>query len=197
MFRTVLGLLLLAALPCGPAVAETTAADTVTRFHQQLAESMRLPACEARLAKLAPAVDGSFDMPFIAERALRRHWKTLDADGRARFTAALRQSVLTTYATEFASPGAVRFETGASETLANGDGLVHAQLVPAQGGPVALDYQLRRRGENWQVVNVLAEGVSDLALRATQYDGLMKQQGLPGLLERLDDQTRQLRARCP
>ena len=72
MFRTLLGLLLLAGLPWGPAyAASTAAADTVTRFHQQLAESMRLPACEARLAKLAPAVDGSFDLPFIAERALR------------------------------------------------------------------------------------------------------------------------------
>lgn len=197
MFRTLLGLLLLAGLPWGPAHAASTAADTVTRFHQELAGSMRLPACEARLAKLAPAVDASFDLPFIAERTLRRHWKTLDADGRARFTAALRASVLTTYATEFASPGAVRFETGTGETLANGDGLVRAQLLPAQGAPVALDYQLRRRGEHWQVVNVLAEGVSDLALRATQYDGLMKQQGLPGLLEKLDSQTRQLRARCP
>lgn len=199
MSRTVLALaLLLAGLPS--AQAADLAADAVTRFHEQLAETMNKAAqlgCEGRIGKLGPAVDEAFDLPFIAERVLRRHWKALDEAQRQRFVAALRRSVVTTYATEFATPGSVRFSTGSSETLANGDAVVHASLVPARGQPVTLDYQLKPRGERWQVVNVIAEGVSDLALRASQYDGLMKTQGLPGLLTRLDEQTRQLRARCP
>lgn len=171
MFRTVLALtLLLGALPCSQAAG--TAADTVTRFHDSLVETMnKVPAlgCEARIAKLGPAVDGAFDLPFIAERVLRRHWKGLDESQRSQFTAALRRSVLTTYATEFSTPGSVSFSTGASESLANGDSVVHATLTPAKGDAVTLDYQLKPRGERWQVVNVIAEGVSDLALRATQY----------------------------
>ena len=199
MLRTVLALtLLLGALPCSQAAG--TAADTVTRFHDSLVESMnKAPSmgCEARIAKLAPAVDGAFDLPFIAERVLRRHWKSLDESQRGQFTAALRRSVLTTYATEFSTPGSVSFSTGASDSLANGDSVVHATLTPARAAPVTLDYQLKPRGERWQVVNVIAEGVSDLALRATQYDGLMKSQGFDGLLSKLDSQTQQLRSRCP
>jgi len=45
-------------------------------------------------------------------------------------------------------------------------------------------------------VNVLADGVSDLALRATQYDSLFKSQGFEALMSKLYQQTRQLKARC-
>lgn len=198
MLRTVLALaLLFGALP--RSLAADAAADTVSRFHDSLVGVMnQTPAlgCEARIGKLGPAVDSAFDLPFIAERVLRRHWKNLDDAQRAQFGAALRRSVLITYATEFATPGSVRFSTGDSETLANGDRVVHATLQPAQGQAVTLDYQLKPRGEGWQVVNVLAEGVSDLALRSSQYDGLMKAQGFPGLMAGLDQQTQKIRNRC-
>ena len=143
-----------------------------------------------------PAVKDAFDLPFIAERTLRRHWKTLDATQREAFSAALERSVITTYATEFASPDAVRFTTGKTDTMANGDAVVHATLSPQKGDAVALDYVLKSREGDWKVVNVLAEGVSDLALRATQYDGLMKSAGFPALMTRLDEQTAKLKARC-
>lgn len=50
-------------------------------------------------------------MDFVAERALRRHWKTRDAPQQAAFSTALRRSVVATYASQFAEPGAVQFAT--------------------------------------------------------------------------------------
>lgn len=200
MIRTALARLsLLAGLCLGLPAQASSPAATVTGFHEQLLDSMNRAAklgCAGRIGQLGPAVDQAFDLGFIAERSLRRHWKTLDDAQRAAFTVALRDSVLTTYATEFASPGAVSFSTGETETLGNGDALVHATLSPKNGAPVSLDYQLRPRDGGWRVVNVLAEGVSDLALRASQYDALIKKDGLPALMARLDSQTRQLRGRC-
>lgn len=202
MLRTALApltvfLVLLPALPL--AQATSAPADTVSSFHQTLSETMARSAklgCEGRIAKLGPAVDAAFDLPFIAERSLRRHWKNLDEAQRQQFTAALRTSVVATYATEFATPGSVTFSTGATEPQGNGDALVHASLKPRDDAAVSLDYLLKPRGEHWRVVNVLADGVSDLALRASQYDGLMKKEGLPALLARLDSQTQQLLSRC-
>lgn len=153
--------------------------------------------CEGRLKLMQPAVDATFDLPFIAERALRRHWKTLDESQHIAFAAALRDSVITTYATEFAQPGAVTFATGNTEMLPNGDALVHTTLTPHDRSALALDYVLKPRNAHWQVVNVLADGVSDLALRATQYDGLIKAEGFQALMGKLDSQTRKLKARCP
>lgn len=205
MFRirlTQLALLLCVTHPAQTAFAQgdlAPAAATVSAFHATLTDTMSRSGklgCEGRTAAVQPMVEATFDLPFLAERALRRHWKTLDATQREAFTAALRRSVVSTYATEFASPGAVQFATGKSETLANGDALVHTTLTPRGGSAITLDYVLKARGEGWQVVNVLADGVSDLALRATQYDGLMKTQGFAALMGKLDAQTAQLLARC-
>ena len=203
MFRIGFALLGLALFSMAPLAAEPlaapSAADTITRFHHTIADAMSRSAklgCEGRTQLLQPAVVETFDIPFIAERALRRHWKTLQALERERFTAALQASVVSTYATEFAKPDAVRFSTDSSDTLPNGDAVVHATLAPQQGSPVALDYVMRLREGHWQIVNVLAEGVSDLALRATQYDGLMKSDGFAALMGKLDAQAAKLKARC-
>ncbi|MDO9453947.1 MAG: ABC transporter substrate-binding protein [Stagnimonas sp.] len=181
-----------------PAAASLPAA-TVTAFHDTLTDAMSRSAklgCEGRMQLVQSAVDTTFDLPFLAERALRRHWKNLDAAQRERFAAALRTSVVTTYATEFATPGAVRFATGNSSVLASGDALVHTTLTPSDRSAITLDYVLKPRGERWQVVNVLADGVSDLALRATQYDGTLKSEGFEALMGKLDAQTKALKARC-
>lgn len=136
-------------------------------------------------------------MDFVAERALRRHWKTRDAPQQAAFSTALRRSVVATYASQFAEPGAVQFATESTDRLANGDAVVHAQLAPRDRCAISLGYVLKPRGTEWQVVNVPADGVSDLALRATQYDALIKSEGFEALIARLDGQTRQLKAHCP
>lgn len=201
--RSALAGLALSVLPVFAAdtapAAPAAASETISRFHGELAAAMTQSklGCEGRIGKLTPAVDATFDLPFITERAMRRHWKKLDETQRRQFAEALRSSVITTYATEFSTPGSVSFETGESELLANGDALVHASLT-ARGEkiPVTLDYQLKPHGDGWQVVNVLAEGVSDLALRASQYDTTIKAQGFTVLLDKLDAQTKALRARC-
>lgn len=181
------------------AVQAAEPAETVNQFHATLTEAMSKSAklgCEGRNKLLQPAVDATFDLAFLAERALRRHWKTLDAQQHERFLAALRNSVITTYATEFAQAGAVSFSTTGSERQANGDVVVHTLLTPKGASSITLDYVLKPRNEHWQIVNVLASGVSDLALRATQYDGLMKSDGFDALMTRLEAQTTQLKARC-
>lgn len=189
---------LLALTAAWPAAAASPA-ETITGFHATLADAMSRSTklgCDGRTKLVQPAVEATFDLPFLAERALRRHWKALDDTQRSRFAAALHSSVISTYATEFSTPGAVTFATLGSESLANGDALVRTTLTPKGSSAITLDYVMKPRAEGWQVVNVLADGVSDLALRATQYDSLFKSQGFEALMSKLDQQTRQLKARC-
>lgn len=190
----------LLALSLFPAVLfAADATDPVNHLHAGLTEAMNRATklgCEGRIQLLGPVVDDSFNLPLIAEKTLRRHWKTLDDGQRTRFTTTLRSSVVSTYATEFSKPGSVKFETGKTDTLPGGDVVVHARLLPAEGDPVSLDYVLKQNGERWQIVNVLAEGVSDLALRATQYDGIMKADGFDALIKKLESQTQAQKARC-
>jgi phospholipid transport system substrate-binding protein len=182
-----------------PAARAAAPADTVTGFHEVLIANMKQGAtlgCSGRSGKLAPAIDASFDLPFLASRVMRRHWKTLSAEQQAQFTSAFRELVLATYTSQFATFGGERFDTLATRDLADGSRQVNAKLTPGSGNPVNFDYVLRDTGGQWKIVNVVADGVSDLAIRASQYDKAFKAVGFDGLVKQIQSQTATNKAGC-
>ena len=59
---------------------------------------------------------------------------------------------------------------------------------------LTLSYTLKNSGsaenspEGWMIVNVIADGVSDLALRRAEYSRVLKNKGFDGLLDHIDGQ---------
>ncbi len=190
----------LLALSSGMAAGEApSSADTVTRFHAALIQSMHdgdTSSCVTRESRLAPAVDAAFDVTAISQRALRRRWGELDEAQRTRFVAVFRELVIATYVSRFRHFGGERFETLDSQTQAGGAVLVHARLTPGSGAPLAFDYLLQAGADgHYRIVNVIVDGVSDLALRATQYEQIFRQKGYEGLIADAGTQTADAR-RC-
>ncbi len=180
------------------AQAAATPGDTVTSFHAVLIDNMRNGGklgCTGRIAKLSPAVDMDFDLPFLAQRVLRRQWKTLSADQRKQFIDTFKILVVGTYADQFARFHGEAFTTLNTQDLPDGTRLVHAVLKPGGGASVTFDYVLREAG-GWRIVNVIADGVSDLALRSTQYDRAYKAGGFDGLLKLLQTQIKNNKDNC-
>lgn len=200
MFRLFLFLVLATGLPTAYAatVADAVPAETVTRFHEVLLDNMKTGAtrdCKSRAQKLTPAVDNTFDMPFLAQHVLRRHWSTLSAEQKAEFTATLKEMVITTYASQFNKFNGEKFNT--QDTKDNGRmRAVRATLELPKGDAVQFEYILRQTPAGWRTINVIAEGVSDLALRSAQYDKLFKDQGYTGLIAQIREQTTKLKTSC-
>ena len=183
-------------LPCAHAAAP---ADTVTGFHEVLIGNMKQGAalgCAGRSARIATAVDGGFDLPYLASKVMRRQWKTLSEAQRAQFTATFRDLVLATYASQFAKFGGEQFETLATRELADGTRQVNAKLRLVSANPVNFDYVLHEVNGEWRIINVVADGVSDLAIRASQYDKAYKSVGFDGLLKQIESQTAANRKGC-
>ncbi len=181
------------------ALAAGTPADTITAFHGVLIDNMKNGAalrCSGRIDKMAGAVDEGFDLPYLAQRVLRRQWKELGEEQRTKFIATFRELVLATYASQFAKFGGESFETLATRDLADGTRLVNAKLTPGQGAPVNFDYVLRDANGSWRIVNVVADGVSDLAIRASQYDKIYKAGGFDGLITQIKRQVDANRKSC-
>ena len=110
--------------------------------------------------------------------------------------AAFREITLVTYASQFNSFGGESFTTQDTQALPNGDQLVHARLKLGGGDSVAFDYILRGKDGGYRIINVIADGVSDLALRSTQYTRLYEQKGFDGLLGWLQEQSKKSHASC-
>ncbi|MBV8063084.1 MAG: ABC transporter substrate-binding protein [Nevskia sp.] len=182
------------------AFAEGKPADVVDGIHAALLNNMKHAkeyGCDGRVKHLQPVVDASFDVPLIAQTVMRKHWGELNEAQRTQLIAEFRETTVVTYASQFNSFSGETFTTKDTQALPNGDQLVHARLQPNGGDSVAFDYILRlAKDGNYHIINVIADGVSDLALRSTQYSRLFEQKGFDGLMAWLQDQNKKMRASC-
>ena len=90
-----------------------------------------------------------------------------------------------TYASNFDGFSGEVFETVSTETK-RGNLVVKTVIVTGDGERVPLDYVLRQSDGVWRIVNVIAEGVSDLSLKRAEYTAVIKSEGFDSLVSRLD-----------
>lgn len=196
-----IALLFVLALACAPALAQDAAspAGVINHFHATLLagmESAQELGCKGRAEKLTPVIDQTYDVAFLAEKVLRRDWPQLSAKQRKQFTGTLRDLMITTYGFEFASYSGESFATLKTQDMSQGRKLVRTQLKIPGEADVSFDYLLQKRGGKWRVVNVITEGISDLAVRAQQYSQALKEKGFDGMIGWLQEQIKKNKTGC-
>jgi phospholipid transport system substrate-binding protein len=172
-------------------------AETIASLQQGLvaaASEKRNATIDERYRALEPLIAGTHNLPYIAEFALRRQWASLTEADRQRFVAAFERLSVMTYAARFKAIGADTFRA-VTPGAADASGRVQvATAVARESQPdVSLEYLLQQDEKGWRIVNVIADGVSDLALKRAEYQRLFASGGLDGLLAELDAQTERLR----
>jgi phospholipid transport system substrate-binding protein len=170
-------------------------AQMVERLHATLLDNMKQGDkldCKAREKKLEPVLADTFDTPFIAHFILRKRWNDMSDAQRQRWTDTLSRLVLSSYASNFHSFGGESFVVGQTQDQGPAQRVVHARLMRGDGGdPVTFDYIFRKDQERWRLINVIADGVSDLALRTGQYDKLYGERGFDELVKWIEQQSAQ------
>ncbi len=164
------------------------ATSVVESLHAALLDTMKQAATlgfKGRVEKLGPVLDERFDFPRIARVVTGRHWKALPDDKKQKFITTFRDLSVATYAENFSGFGGESFETVAHESKPNSE-LVRTNLIDSKGKKVSLNYLLTKTGEQWRIINVVAEGVSDLALKRSEYDGVLAQEGIDSLVAKLE-----------
>ena len=65
--------------------------------------------------------------------------------------------------------------------------MVRSQIVKANGDPVKVDYMMRRNGEGWLISDVYLDGaISEVATRRSEFAGILKHEGIDGLIAALN-----------
>jgi phospholipid transport system substrate-binding protein len=166
---------------------------TVTSLQQGLIAAASRPSLEERYEALEPLVVATHDLPYIAEFALRRQWSMLSDEQRQRFIDAFCRLSVTTYAARFgaAGPGTFRAIEGSAP---DDSGRAQVSTAIARSGmpDVPLQYLLQRGEGGWRIINIIADGVSDLALKRAEYQRVFASGGIDGLIAELEQQTERL-----
>lgn len=175
----------------------STARDTVERLHSALIEVMKNADAlgfEGRWKTLAPVVTDSYDLAYISEIVLGREWDKLSENDRAQMIDTFTRLTISTYAARFDGFSGQSFRHVEEKPMNRGRVLVRTELVQPADEPVHLDYVVQEKNGQWKIVNVVAEGVSDLSLKRADYGSIIKRNGFKTLMEKLEGQIVDLRS---
>lgn len=181
-----------------PAIAgQGSAAQTVESLHQSLlAAAAQDKSCAQRLARMQGVVDARLATGRSAQLILGRHWRELDKESRASFVRLLTEQSALSYAERFVGEGIEGFEVTDSNMVSDSRQQVNALLRQTDKDVIALEYELWLEQGQWRVVNVLADGVSELAMRSAQYRAILIRDGADSLIDKMEKKLRDQKEQC-
>ncbi|MDC0434564.1 ABC transporter substrate-binding protein [bacterium] len=150
---------------------------------------------EQRVEKLDSVVRNSFDFAYISRFLLRRTWTDLAAEEQQRFIDIFERLSVASYASRFAEVSAESLVINESQVQGENRVQVIASVM-LEDRDVPLSYLLQPVSdepvERWVIVNVMADGVSDLALRRAEYSRVLADENFEGLLDHVAQQIEAL-----
>jgi len=196
-FFTWVFLLHFTALFTGPAGAQQpNAIQVVEAFHQSLLEVMKEAktlGVKGRYKKLAPRIERSFHLPLMIQVATSSHWRKADEERVDKLVAAFTHLSISTYASQFDGYSGQSFETREEKPGPQKTTLVTTWIVEPDSETVELIYVTRKFKGEWRIVDVLVEsGISELAVRRSEYRRILRTKGIDGLIDTLNAKADQL-----
>jgi phospholipid transport system substrate-binding protein len=184
--------LLTAAAHAAPA---DDAAAVIERLYTALVEVATAepqPSLARRVETLAPVIASTHDLTAMGRLTVRRFWNDWSESQRERFAEAFASLSITTYASRFAGVGPDTFAVLGGETVGDNRAEVRAVIRRPDAEDVPMEYLLQLEESGWRIVNVEADGVSELSLMRSKYFDVLESGDFDDLIAELDAETEAL-----
>ena len=137
---------------------------------------------EQRFEQLKPVVLKSHNLAKITRIVVSKEWKKLTIEQKKALIRKFSTLSVASYAHYFNSFSGESFTVESVKQLSPGQIYVHTFLVLPDDKDVSMDYLLKKKGDNWRIINIITNGVSDLALKRSEYVAVLKKSGFDVLL---------------
>ncbi len=139
-----------------------------------------------RFAQLEPVIRRSFDLPTMTRLSVGPAWTSLSEAQRQQLIESFGRYISAIYADRFDSYSGQQLQVTNEEPAPSGM-LVRSRIVKANGEPVKVDYLMRRAGDTWLISDIYLDGtISELATRRSEFAGIIRSQGVDGLIAALN-----------
>ncbi|NOQ17444.1 MAG: hopanoid biosynthesis protein HpnM [Methyloprofundus sp.] len=183
--NTVLGLVLLIMGPFVLADADVDQATQVVKdFQAELISVMKQGDkldFEQRSAQLRPVLIKTHNMVRMTRAVMGKEWKVLSQEQKKQLITKLIDLSVASYAHHFSSFSGQSFVVKSTEKVRS-QIYVKTFLVLPDDDDVSIDYLLKKKGDSWRIINILSKGVSDIALKRSEYGAIIKKSGFDVLL---------------
>jgi len=167
-----------------------TAKQVVESFQAELINVMKNGqklGFAGRYDKLYDPVSNSHDLTKIARIVIGKEWEKLSEEQQKKLVDVFSRLSVASYAHNFKDYSGESFVFDSEEETARGGVVVHSRLNIPDDKPVKFDYMLKEKGNSWRIINIIANGVSDLALKRSEYTTILQREGFDALIAKISE----------
>ena len=168
----------------------TSARQIVDKFQTELVQVMKNGkklGYSGRFDKLETSVSNSHDLPKIARIVVGKEWEKLTEEQQKKLTDVFSKLSIASYAHNFKDFDGEAFVIDSEEETKMGGVVIHSHLDLPDDKPVKFDYMLKEKGVSWRIINIIANGVSDLALKRSEYTAILQRDGFDALITKINE----------
>lgn len=172
------------------------APNVVNSFQETLLAVMKdadALGVSGRYEELLPPLREAFDFERMIQFASGSSWRNATNDQREKLVDAFTHLSVSTYAAQFNGYSGEVFETLGQRDGPRGSVLVDTQIVRNADSPVAITYVLTETDGQWRIVDlVLDKKVSEMAIRRSEYNPILREGGPNELAAALNEKANRL-----
>ena len=139
-----------------------------------------------RYKQLQPVIEQVFALPLVTRLAVGPEWANFQPDQQKALIAAYTRFTVANYAHNFHDFDGQKFEIDDNVLSRGDDKVVRTRIIPSHDVPVSLLYRMHEVDRTWRVIDVISDGVSQLALRRSDFAGAIAAGGAPALIAHLN-----------
>jgi len=137
---------------------------------------------DARFEQLKPVVLKTHDLAKMTRIVISKEWRGLAKEQKQQLINHIARLSIASYAHYFKSYSGEKFKIESVKQLSPAQIYVHSFLVLPNDNDVSMDYLLKKKKDGWRIINIITNGVSDLALKRSEYGAVLKKSGFEVLL---------------
>ena len=151
---------------------------------KQLASGDKRKALQLAEEKVLPYID----FEEATRLAVGRAWPQATPEQKKKLVAEFRNMLVRTYSNAIEAYQGQTLKVLPSrggKPEGKDEATVRAQFVRAGGKPLPIEFQMRKNGQTWKVYDIAVEGISLVLTYRSEFDSVVKQEGIDGLIKRL------------
>ncbi len=170
---------------CAPGLAGAATAEGAGIFLTELTDRAVAQLTEPGLTDTAQKLrfrillNEAFDVPEIGRFVLGRYWRRADAAQRSDFLDAFEDMMMHRFLPLFSGFSSENFDVSATRPYKKDPNFVsvESKLRQENGEPIRVNWRVRKYGENYKIVDIVAEGVSIAVTLRSEYVSVLKRNG--------------------
>jgi len=170
--------------------------SVVRKFQQQLLSTMKKAknlTVQERYKILEPTVVRTFHLPLMTRIAAGDFWKQASKDQKSKLIAAFRRMSVSVLATMFRDYSGENFKSLGANPGPRQLQLIKTEMTRPNKNAIEIMYISKKFRNRWYLVDVIvAKGISELKVRRSEFRGILKREGIDGLIKALNNKANEL-----